>query len=95
MTWQNSTGRILLFRLGGKLAWRQRLLKRTSVDTPIIIEDSASKTESEDALPPAEGLLLERKVATPVAAKVGSSKACANDNQSQPPTGSRRQGQHQ
>ena len=29
--WQNSTGRILLFWLGGKLAWRQRLLKRTSV----------------------------------------------------------------
>ena len=43
-----------------------------SVDTPIIIEDSASKTESEDELPPVEGLLLERKVATPVAEAVNT-----------------------
>ena len=52
------------------------------------------KTESEDELAPVEGLLLERKVTTPVAeavntdpgtqadvgAKVGASKACANEN---------------
>ena len=38
-----------------------------SVDTPIIIEDSASEIESEDELPIVEELLLERKGGTPVA----------------------------
>jgi len=38
-----------------------------SADTPIIIEDSASETESEDELPIVEELLLERKGGTLVA----------------------------
>ena len=38
-----------------------------SVDTPIIIEDSASETEFEDELSSVEELLLKRKGAIPVA----------------------------
>ena len=33
ITWQNSASRILFFCLGGRPAWRQRLLKGTSVLT--------------------------------------------------------------